>query len=714
MRPHLAALALLLALGMPLLAKAALVVELVGDGTHSVDSDAQPVFLEWYSTNGTRLNRASFPFSVTRPTVPPYNLLEGGSSASDGQLTRSVNGLFIQVPGYNATNQEESITSSLSSLVLRTIGLVGPSGNLDTSRAYSILTGSNFRSVVSVDGTAFWAAGQSGLFYVSGSVVSPLSDENIRVINIFNGQLYCSKGGSVPGIYSLGVGVQTNGFADAILTLAVPGVSPSPFAFQMNTSGSVCFVADERDTFGIMKFSLVNGNWVSNYTIGTGSISGARGLTVDWSRPGVPVIYATTSEPSENRLICIVDTGVNSTASLLQKAPSRTAFRGVDFLPMPAVWRPAGGGNWSAGGARPWSSWSVGLANGTHVVFQDVNTNAAPLNLSVTNNTSLPQVSSLSYTAAGYGGGSGTSYTLYGNGLSLSDGITSDSAQVQTVRVPLTFTAPQTLRTGPGDLVLQGILSGDVALTKNGTGTLVLNATNHFVGTLAVQEGALAVNGVLTNNSLNIASASLTGTGRIQGPVLLLNGANLDPGGASVGRLVINGPVTLRGGVTMQISKAGTNCLYDAVTGMSSLSYGGTLDVTLLAGTLEADDRFTLFSAGTYSDSFVTLNLPATVSGLYWDTSELSTSGSIVVRRAEPPVAGTLTFIWDGTALVTFSGTPGLAYSVWATGDGGLSPDPNSWLWLGGGIFPANGVVTFYDSYVSWFFDKRFYRISCP
>lgn len=701
------------ALVLPPLASAALVVERVGDGSHNLNSDAQPVFLEWFSTNGTPLNTLSFPFSATRPTAPPYSLLEGGSSASDGQLTRSVNGLYIQVPGYNATNQEPSITSSLSLQVLRTIGLVSALGAVDTSRSVSMLTGSNFRSVVSVDGTAFWAAGQAGMFYVIGNSATPLSDENIRVINIFNGQLYCSKGGTTPGIYTLGVGLQTNGLADTLLALAIPGVTPSPFAFQLNTAGNVCYIADERDLSGVMRFSLVNGNWVSNYTIGTGTTAGARGLTVDWSRPGVPVIYATTTEPAQNRLIRISDTGVTSVADTIAIAPSRTAFRGLDFLPMPAVWLSAANGNWSAAGSRPWTNWSVALAAGSHVVFQDVNTNAAPLNLSVTNNTTFNWVSSLAFTA-GYGTGAGTRYTVQGNALSLSEGIVSETAATQTIRVPLTFTGPQSLRTGSGDLVLESSISGDVALTKNGAGTLFLSATNRFTGSLAVQEGALSISGVITNSSLHILNATLAGTGRVHGPVLVLDGGNLDPAGSSLGTFTINGPLTLRGNVNLQISKAGTNCLSDLITGVSALSYGGNLNVILAFGILDAGDHFTLFNAGAYSDTFATVNLPAPGPGLYWDTSALSASGSIQVRRAEPPVAGKLSFIWDGTAELSFSGTPGLSYSVWGTLDGGLSPTPDAWLLLGSGIFPPSGMAIFSDPYVAWLYSQRFYRLSCP
>jgi len=62
-----------------------------------------------------------------------------------------------------------------------------------------------------------------------------------------------------------------------------------------------------------------------------------------------------------------------------------------------------------------------------------------------------------------------------------------------------------------------------------------------------------------------------------------------------------------------------------------TITYGGTLNVTLLAGTLAAGATFDLFDADSFSGSFSAMNLPALTGELTWDTGGLATDGSIRV-----------------------------------------------------------------------------------
>ena len=71
-----------------------------------------------------------------------------------------------------------------------------------------------------------------------------------------------------------------------------------------------------------------------DYTLGVGTTSGARQLTVDWSGSN-PILYATTGETSANRLVEINDNGAASGFTTLDTAAANTVFRGVDFTPQP-------------------------------------------------------------------------------------------------------------------------------------------------------------------------------------------------------------------------------------------------------------------------------------------------------------------------------------------------------------------------------------------
>jgi autotransporter-associated beta strand protein len=86
------------------------------------------------------------------------------------------------------------------------------------------------------------------------------------------------------------------------------------------------------------------------------------------------------------------------------------------------------------------------------------------------------------------------------------------------------------------------------SLTKAGTGTLVLAATNTYSGATLVEAGTLIVTGsIATNSAVTVEnSAILSGTGSV-GSTVLNAGATIAPG-LSPGTLTINGDLTWNGG----------------------------------------------------------------------------------------------------------------------------------------------------------------------
>ena len=181
------------------------------------------------------------------------------------------------------------------------------------------------------------------------------------------------------------------------------------------------------------------------------------------------------------------------------------------------------------------------------------------------------------------------------------------------------------------------VLLGTDGLVKAGTGTLALTAANVFTGDIAVSAGTLQVSGSVSAGSpVNVAAgASLTGTGTV-GAATTVDGT-LAPGNAGIGTLTINGPLVLTGGTAMEISKSAATC--DRATGMTAVTYGGTLTVTNLSGTPAAGDKYILFTASSYSGTFASVTLPALTTGLKWDTSGLAVDGSIQVGF-DPTISG--------------------------------------------------------------------------
>jgi hypothetical protein len=115
----------------------------------------------------------------------------------------------------------------------------------------------------------------------------------------------------------------------------------------------------------------------------------------------------------------------------------------------------------------------------------------------------------------------------------------------------------------------------------------------------------------------------------------------------------VNNSVSLQAGSTtlMEISKASLTNDQLRVTG--TLTYGGSLVVTNLAGTLAAGDSFQLFNPGSTSGAFASTNLPPLDAELAWNFDSASGVLSVVPTVATNPTniiyalaEGNLTLSW--------------------------------------------------------------------
>jgi len=230
-------------------------------------------------------------------------------------------------------------------------------GTVDTT---TILTdsynGSNIRSAVSSDGQNIWTGGNagSGLSASAGVRYTTLgassatqinsTTSNMRVVKIFNGQLYVSSStGTFLGVSSVGTGEPTTGFTGSPTPL--PGMpttgSHSAYDFFFKDANTL-YIADEGTVAnggGIQKWTFNGSVWSLQYTLlnnGTTTTS-VRGLAGFVEGNGNVDLFATTTASSANNLIEVVDTGVNTSISaILATAPANDVFRGVALLnPIP-------------------------------------------------------------------------------------------------------------------------------------------------------------------------------------------------------------------------------------------------------------------------------------------------------------------------------------------------------------------------------------------
>jgi hypothetical protein len=144
------------------------------------------------------------------------------------------------------------------------------------------------------------------------------------------------------------------------------------------------------------------------------------------------------------------------------------------------------------------------------------------------------------------------------------------------------------------------------------------------------------------------------------------------------------------------------------VNGLTSVAYGGTLQLNNLGGAYTNTQTFKLFAAGSYSGAFSSINPTVPATGQTWNTNNLVVDGTIsVVGNAAPQasVITNLTRLPNGSIQFSFNGASGQNYRVLTTTNISLTPISTTWTVLSSG--------TFTDS-VNTNSAKRFYIISQP
>jgi hypothetical protein len=351
----------LFALSLPVLLSAAtafagpftlgdLVVVTVGDGATTLGGNATPGALYEYTTGGSLVQSINLPTAAIGANAA---LTFSGTATSEGFISLSTDGRFLTLAGYNATPGTTTPQSSAPTAVPRVVGVVGMNGTINsTTMLGDAYNGSNIRSAVSTDGLNLWTSGNAGSglgasganrYTTTGSSTSTqlnATTTNIRVDNIFNGQLYCSSAsGTFLGVGTVGTGLPTTTGQTINLLPGMPTTGThSPYDFWFKDANTL-YVADDGSAAnlgGIQKWTFDGSAWTLQYTLlnnGT-TTTGTRGLAGFVDAGGHAELFATTSiSSSANTLIEVTDTGAASSATVLATAPAFDAFRGVEYLP---------------------------------------------------------------------------------------------------------------------------------------------------------------------------------------------------------------------------------------------------------------------------------------------------------------------------------------------------------------------------------------------
>lgn len=325
------------------------VVVRIGDGSAALSSAATATYLAEYSPTGTLVQQVSLP---TTDALPNLALTASGSATSDANLTRSADGRYLVLTGYNAPVGTASVTGTTAATTNRVIGRIAADGTINTTtRISDAFDANNIRAAVSANGSTFYAVGANGgvRFLPLGNTgpttaLSTGTPTNLRTINIVGGNLYVGASSSNSyGVLQVGSGLPVAAGQAFTLLPGFPVASgPSSFSFFFTDQSptvpglDVVYVADDRTPTGggIQKWSLVGGTWTLNGTIASATAA-LRGLT--GKTTGTVVTLVATGASG---LYSVDDAaGYNvapSTATLpaaLVTAPTNTTFRGVALAP---------------------------------------------------------------------------------------------------------------------------------------------------------------------------------------------------------------------------------------------------------------------------------------------------------------------------------------------------------------------------------------------
>jgi len=236
-------------------------------------------------------------------------------------------------------------------------------------------------------------------------------------------------------------------------------------------------------------------------------------------------------------------------------------------------------------------------------------------------------------------------------------GTISNESGASVIIGPVSLTGKATFAIGGTSLSISNnnALTGAAVtnLVKSGAGTLALvNNSLPSITLVDLAAGTLDLSQA-SSPTLTLASGqTLKGSGTLVGFLVANPGSTVSPG-ASIGTLTVTRNVTLAGTTFMELNKttATSDLLRATNTTATTITYGGTLVLTNLAGTLAASNTFRLFSATNYAGAFSAVSPATPAPGLGWNTNTLATDGILRLVSTVNTTPTNITLVVAGNQL---------------------------------------------------------------
>ena len=281
-----------------------------------------------------------------------------GTATTEGALSLAGNGAYVVLAGYAAVPGTADVAETASASTPRVVARVTRSGAIDTSTTLdAAFDGKSVRSAASATGAAFWVAGENGanasggIYFIdrgtTGGTQILAAPQNLRVVGLFDGQLYASTQSGAVGntlrLFSVGAGMPvTSGQAGAALAGTTDANTPHGFT-MLDLDPAIAgvdtmYVADTRALAGgggIQKLKLVAGTWTLAATFKSGMTAAPVNVTAKKSGASVLVVCVTLDNRA--KILRFVDDGVNASpigAVLGTGTATSAQFRGIAVSPL--------------------------------------------------------------------------------------------------------------------------------------------------------------------------------------------------------------------------------------------------------------------------------------------------------------------------------------------------------------------------------------------
>src|SRR4051794_1497723 len=110
------------------------VVYRVGDGVAALGANATAVFVDEYTPTGTFVQSVPLPTAIAAPNK---RLVAAGTATNEGMMTRSTDGQYLVLTGYDAALGTVGIASTTVATAPRVVGRIDSSGAIDTTTSLS-------------------------------------------------------------------------------------------------------------------------------------------------------------------------------------------------------------------------------------------------------------------------------------------------------------------------------------------------------------------------------------------------------------------------------------------------------------------------------------------------------------------------------------------------------------------------------------------------